>query len=71
MTATPTTSLRQLDHRGNDGIDVRLLWDARTDQVSLAVARLERTRIRITHRHRGSGSGNATFYHADTYPSLG
>ena len=31
MTATPTTSLRELDHRGNDGIDVRLLWDARTD----------------------------------------
>ena len=37
MTATPATSLRELDHRRNDGIDVRLLWDARTDQVSLAV----------------------------------
>lgn len=37
MTARRTTSLRELDHRGNDGIDVRLLWDARTDWLSLAV----------------------------------
>ena len=37
MTATPATSLRELDHRRDDGIDVRLLWDARTDRVSLAV----------------------------------
>ena len=37
MTATPATLLRELDHRRNDGIDVRLLWDARTDRVSLAV----------------------------------
>jgi hypothetical protein len=36
MTAT-ATSIRELDHRRNDGIDATLLWDARTDRLSLAV----------------------------------
>jgi hypothetical protein len=27
--------VRELDHRHSDGIDVFLLWDARTDQVSI------------------------------------
>lgn len=36
MTAT-ATSVRELDHRRNDGIDVTLLWEARTDRLSLAV----------------------------------
>jgi hypothetical protein len=31
----PTT--RELDHRYSDGIDVRLLWNSRTDRVSVAV----------------------------------
>ncbi len=47
MTATPATLLRELDHRRNDGIDVRLLWDARTDRVSLAVVD-ERSRESLT-----------------------
>jgi hypothetical protein len=29
--------IRELDRRQRDGIDVRLLWDSRTDQVSVAV----------------------------------
>jgi hypothetical protein len=29
--------VRELDHRNGDGIDVRLLWNARTDRVSIAV----------------------------------
>jgi hypothetical protein len=29
--------MRELDHRSSDGIDVRLLWDPRTDHVSVAV----------------------------------
>ncbi len=36
MTAT-ATSVRELDHRRNDGIDATPLWDARTDRLSLAV----------------------------------
>jgi hypothetical protein len=34
---TPDTHLRELDHRSSDGVDVRLLWDPRTDHVSIAV----------------------------------
>jgi hypothetical protein len=30
--------LRELDHRRNDGIDVRLLWSEVDDQVSVAVS---------------------------------
>jgi hypothetical protein len=32
-----TTTIRELDHRTSDGIDVTLLWDARSDRVSVAV----------------------------------
>ena len=37
MFTTPHTAIRELDHRTNDGIDVRLLWSSRTDHVFLAV----------------------------------
>jgi hypothetical protein len=29
--------MRELDHRSGEGIDVRLLWDPRTNHVSVAV----------------------------------
>ena len=36
---TPRDSvIHELDHRSNDGIDVRLLWSSGTNQVSIAVA---------------------------------
>ncbi len=38
MRAPGHTVIQELDHRSNDGIDVRLLWDSGTDQVSIAVA---------------------------------
>lgn len=31
------TPIRELDHRREDGIDVTLLWDSRTDSVFLRV----------------------------------
>jgi hypothetical protein len=37
MTTTPDPAIRELDHRFSDGIDVRLLWDSRTNGVSIAV----------------------------------
>ncbi len=37
MFTTSTPVVRELDHRSNDGIDVRLLWDPRTNQVIVAV----------------------------------
>jgi hypothetical protein len=32
-----TTTIHELDHRHNDGIDVTLLWDADTNRVSVFV----------------------------------
>jgi hypothetical protein len=32
-----TTSVRELAHRRNDGLDVRLLWDSATDRVTVAL----------------------------------
>lgn len=37
MLTTPDPEIRELDHRVNDGIDVRLLWNSRTNAVSIAV----------------------------------
>lgn len=33
----PELAIRELDHRRSDGIDVRLLWNSRTNGVSVAV----------------------------------
>jgi hypothetical protein len=39
MTTTTTNiPIRELDRRTGDGIEVRLLWNSRTDRVSVAVA---------------------------------
>jgi hypothetical protein len=37
MATATDIGLRELDHRSNDGIDVRLLWDPHADRVTLAV----------------------------------
>jgi hypothetical protein len=37
MSTTPHSAIRELDHRTNDGIDVRLLWNSRTNHVFVAV----------------------------------
>ena len=34
MTSTTT---RELAHRRNDGLDIRLLWDSESDQVTVAL----------------------------------
>jgi hypothetical protein len=31
------TTLRELAHRRNDGLDIRLLWDSASDRVSVAL----------------------------------
>ncbi len=33
----PELAIRELDHRRSDGIDVRLLWNSRTNRVSVTV----------------------------------
>ena len=63
--ADASACVRELDHRRNDGIDVRLLWDALTNRVSLA----------LTNEHSGEsltfevdpGEALATFHHPYTY----
>ncbi len=37
MSTTSPSAIRELDHRTNDGIDVRLLWNSRTNHVFVAV----------------------------------
>jgi hypothetical protein len=37
MATAPDIGLRELDHRSNDGIDARLLWDRHADRVTVAV----------------------------------
>ena len=34
---TPSNTIRELDHRRFDGIEVTMFWDAATDQVTVAV----------------------------------
>ena len=34
---TSTTTIRELAHRRNDGLDIRMLWDSATDRVSVAL----------------------------------
>jgi hypothetical protein len=40
FTTTPLSTIRELDHRTSDDIEVRLLWNSRTNQVFVAVADL-------------------------------
>jgi YD repeat-containing protein len=37
MQMSTHTDYRELDHRDNDGIDVRLLWHPASDRVSIAI----------------------------------
>jgi hypothetical protein len=38
VTQRSRTGIRELDHRASDGIDVRLLWNAETNDVLVSVA---------------------------------
>jgi len=37
MSTTAETVVRELDRRFNDGFDVRLFWNSRTDRVFVAI----------------------------------
>jgi hypothetical protein len=37
FTIKPPSAIRELDHRTSDDIEVRLLWNSRTNQVFVAV----------------------------------
>ena len=68
MPANYAVTLRELDQRTADGIDVQLLWDERTNQVFVAV-----------EDHRGGGSQTfevdggealAAFHHPYAFAAL-
>jgi hypothetical protein len=63
--ADATARVRELDHRRNDGIDVRLLWDALTDRVSLALTN-ERSGESLTFEV-DPGEALAAFNHPYAY----
>lgn len=65
MRTTPDTAVRELDHRSSDGIEVRLLWNARTNHVSVAVkdTRTEASFELPVH----AGDALDAFYHPYTY----
>jgi len=37
MTSTTTSTVRELAHRRNDGLDIRLVWNPATDRVAVAL----------------------------------
>ena len=37
MTSPPTSPVRELAHRRNDGLDIRLVWNPATDRVAVAL----------------------------------
>ncbi len=37
ISVTSPSAIRELDHRTNDAVDVKLLWDSRTNRVFVAV----------------------------------
>ena len=62
---TNHTDPRELDHRNNDGIDVRLLWHAATNQVSIAVVD-ERSGESLAFEV-AAGEALAAFHHPFAY----
>ena len=61
-----SSPLRELDHRSNDGIDVRLLWDPATDRVLVAVADAK-TGAEFTVPVRGDQRAYDVFHHPYAY----
>ncbi|MGB0096477.1 MAG: hypothetical protein WBP81_28560 [Solirubrobacteraceae bacterium] len=57
---TPQLPIRELDHRTNDGIDVTLFWNSRTNHVFVAV---EDQRIGMAFELIVSGSDALDAFH--------
>jgi hypothetical protein len=61
------TPIRELDHRSEDGIDVTLLWDSRTDRVFMRVVDLRLDESLEFDVHAGDAS--YAFRHPYAYAS--
>lgn len=50
LAAVSRIAIRELDHRATDGLEVRLLWNADTEDVLVSVAERDGTRFEIQVR---------------------
>ena len=66
MSAQVLTTIRELDHRTTDGIDVRLLWCEREDRVRVAV-RDPREGEEVLARRPRAPSALDVFHHPFAY----
>jgi hypothetical protein len=63
LNTTPDT--RELDHRTGDGIEVRLLWNEATNQVSVAVE--DRRSGEVLHFAVDGAEARDAFHHPYAY----
>ncbi len=67
--ATPTfRSLRELAHRGGDGLDITLFWAPATDEVLVCVC--DQRRGAYFEIRPGTGHALDAFYHPYSYTSV-
>ena len=66
MSAQPTATLRELDRRVSDGIDVQLLWSPDDDRVLVAVSDA-RTGESFTIEVRSDQRAYDVFHHPYAY----
>ncbi len=68
-TSIVSSELRELDHRGAQGIEIALLWEPQTDSVFFAVSD-ERTNERLRIRVAAMNALDA-FHHPYAYDRAG
>jgi len=67
MNTALAAAVRELDRRTNDGFDVRLLWDSRTNRVFVAVD--DQRQGDSFALEVDAADALEAFYHPFTYPS--
>ena len=67
MQTTTNRTTRELDHRVNDGLDVKLLWNSLTDRLSVAVE--DKRTGEFFELDVAPGDALIAFYHPYAYPN--
>ena len=67
MQTTTNRTTRELDHRVNNGLDVKLLWDPLTNRVSVAVE--DEQTGEFFELNVDPEDALVAFYHPYAYPS--
>ena len=63
--ATSEQAIRELDRRTSDGIDVRMLWNSRTDRVVVAVH--DARTVELFELQVAAGDALFAFHHPYAY----